>query len=135
MNRINPVYILVLLFVVLLMLMYKLDTTKEQVKDTLVEYKSTEALAVKLSSLKEVYADKVNTKNSLQKILRHSSLKSISLQTKFKKSSLLITAKSIDKNSLNLLVSKLVNNSFIINKMKVRKISENSAELSMEIKW
>ena len=135
MNRINPIYVLVLLFVVLLMLMYKLDTTKEQVKDTLVKYKSTETLAVKLSSLKEVYADKVNTKKSLQKILRHSSLKSISLQTKFKKSSLLITAKSIDKNSLNLLVSKLVNNSFIINKMKVRKISETSAELSMEIKW
>ena len=135
MNRINPVYVLMLLFVVLLMLMYKLDTTKEQVKDSLVEYKSTEALAVKLSSLKEVYADKVNIKKSLQKILRHSSLKSVSLQTKFKKSSLLLTAKSIDKNSLNLLVSKLVNNSFIINKMKVRKISENSAELSMEIKW
>jgi len=135
MNRINPLYVLVLLFVVFLMLMYKLDVSKEELKATQSDYKSTEALAIKLSSLKEVYSDKTNIKKSLEKILKHSALKSSSLDTKFKNSSLIITAKSIDKNSLNLLVSKLVNNSFIINKMKVRKLSENSAELSMEIKW
>jgi len=135
MNRINPIYILILLSVLLLMLIYKLDSTKEQLKDTQIAFASTEKLAIKLSSLKEVYANKQNIKKSLQKILKHSSLKSLSLQTKFKNSSLTIKANNIDKNSLNLLISKLVNNAFVISKMKVRKVSGNSAELSMEIKW
>ena len=135
MNRINPIYVLALLFVVFLILMYKLESAKIQLKDAQISYSNTENLAIKLSSLKKIYADKKNIKKSLQKILKHSSLKSSSLVTKFRTSSLIITAKIIDKKSLDLLISKLVNNSFIISKMKVRKVSASSAELSMEIKW
>jgi len=135
MNRINPIYILAFLLVVFLILIYKLDNAKNNLEETQASFKSTENLAIKLSSLKNTYANKQNIKKSLQKILKHSSLKSANIVTKFRSTSLLITAKNIDKNSLNQLISKLINKSFIINKLKIRKINSSSAELSMEIKW
>ena len=135
MNRINPIYILVLLFVILLVLFYKLDSAKAELKNNLESYAKTENVAIKLSSLKETYGDKQKIKKSLQKILKHSSLKSAGLNAKFKNSSLVIESKGIDKNNLNFLISKIVNSSFVVSSMKVRRISPSKAELFMEIRW
>jgi hypothetical protein len=135
MNRINPLYILALLVVVVFVLTYKIDEAKSEFRDNLLSLKESEDVAVKLSSLKTTYSDKTKTKQSLEKILRLPSIKALELDANFKKTSLKIHAKSIDKKGLNLLVSKLVNGSFIIDSMKVRRASESSAELSMEIKW
>lgn len=135
MNRINPIYIAVLLLILLVFLVYKLDATKIELKENEEAYKITKNIALQLTSLKDVYADKQNIKKSLQKILKHPSLKSASLDIKFKKSSFVLGSQSMDISKLNLLVGKLLNATFIIESMNVKRVSDTKVELKMEIKW
>ncbi len=133
MNRINPIYALALLLIIILMLVYKLDSSKNELKDNILTYEATQKVAVKLSALKDTYANKTKTKKALKSILNNALLKS--LDTKFKKTSLSISAKSINAKTLNFLMSKIINGSFIISSMKISRISDTNVELKMEIKW
>lgn len=135
MNRINPIYIVPLLTIVLLLLIYKLDASKTQLKENKASFETTQAIAYKLVTLKDVYADKTKIKQSLQRVLNDPSLKSAGLDTKFKKTSLAIEAKGMDLMTLNLLLGKLLNAAFIIDSMNVKRASETTADLQMEIKW
>lgn len=135
MNRINPIYIVVLLTILLSLLIYTLNASKSELKENKESFKTTQALALKLVALKDVYADNIKIKQSLQKVLNDPSLQSAGLESKFKTASLSISAQSIDLRRLNLLLNKLLNAAYVIESMKLKSISDTKAELQMEIRW
>jgi len=135
MNRINPLHIGLLLVVFIAFLLFQLNGVKSELKEAKISFDISEKLAVNLSSLKAVYADKKKIKKSLEKILVNRTVKSANLKLKRSKSSMKISSKSINILALNTLMGKVLNGSFNIVSLKIKKLSETKASLEMEIKW
>jgi len=135
MNRINPLYIVVLLVLILLFSMFKLNNAKDDLKEVKKSYEIVNNLSTKLKDLKGAYSDKKKIEKSLKNILSNKILKNSSLEYTFKKSSLKIYTKKMDINSLNFLMSKILNNNYNINILQIKSLSDTKASLKMEIKW
>ncbi len=135
MNRINPFYIGIMLGVIVIVLAIKLGYAKSELKDMENSYKETLKISTQLSGLKDVYSNKEKTKISLQRILELSSLSAAKIQKKSTNSGMIITSDSINKNEVNFLMGKILNASFDISSLKIKKLSKTHASLYMEIKW
>ena len=135
MNRLNPLHIGALLIVVLLFISSKLVESKNQLLEAKSSYQETQKVAIELSDLKKVYADKKRLKKSLYKILQLSSLRSANIVKTTKKSEIILSSKSMEKKALNSLLGKILNANFNIKILKIKKLSDKKASLYMEIKW
>ena len=135
MNRLNPLHIGALLIVVLLFISSKLVESKNQLLEAKISYQETQKVAIELSDLKKVYADKKRLKKSLYKILQLSSLRSANIIKTTKKSEIILSSKSMEKKALNSLLGKILNANFNIKILKIKKLSDKKASLYMEIKW
>ena len=65
MNQVNPLHIGALLLVVIMFLFFKLSGVKEELAQAKENYRTSEKLAVNVSALKNVYANKKKTQNAL----------------------------------------------------------------------
>lgn len=135
MNRINPIHIGILLIVILLFVAVKLSSAKSELQDVKDEYKTTLLVASKVSGLKAVYADKKKIQIGIKRVLDISSLKSANIEQKIKKDTYILSSESMDKNSLNILMGKLLNASYNISSFKIKKLSSEKVSFDMEIKW
>jgi biopolymer transport protein ExbD len=135
MNQVNPLHIVALLIVIITFLFFKLSGVKDELREAKSSYKDSEKLAVELSGLKDVYADKKRVKRSLDRILSVSSLKSANLDIKRDRSFIRISSKSMDIRALNYLMGKILNGSYNIVKLKIKRLSDEKASLNLEIKW
>jgi len=135
MNQINPLHIGALLLVIILFLFFKLNGIKEEFIEAKQEYKMSEKLALNVSSLKSIYGDKKKTENALRRILRQSLLKSANFNLKETKDSIKISSKSINAQTLNFFMGKILNGTFNIALLKIKKLSKTTASLEMEIRW
>ncbi len=135
MNQVNPLHIAGLLLVVIIFLFFKLSGVKEELVEIRNDFALSEALAVDLTSLKSVYSDKKKIKISIDKILANRSIKAANLSIKRERKFIKISSKSIDTLILNRLMGKILNASFNITALKIKKLSETKASLEMEIKW
>lgn len=135
MNQTNPLHIGGLLLVTIMFLFFQLSSAKVELAEAKSELLTSEALAVDLNALKSVYADKKKTKKSIERILGTRTIKAAHLVIKREKKFVKITASSIDTSVLNALMGKVLNASFNITNLKVKRLSETKASLAMEIKW
>jgi len=135
MNQINPLHIGALLLVLILFLFFKLSGIKEELVEAKQEYKVSKKLAVNVSSLKSVYENKTKTQEAIERILRQSSLKSVNFNLKKEKKSIKISSKSMDAQALNSFMGKILNGSYNISLLKIKKLNQTTASLEMEIIW
>lgn len=135
MNQINPLHIGGLLLTLLAFLMFQLSGIKSELAEAKSEFEKSEKVAVDLSSLKAVYANKKRTKKALERILSQSSLRSAELDIKRTKEFVKISSLSIDTRALNFLMGKILNGSYKISQLKIKRLSETKASLLLEIKW
>lgn len=135
MNRINPLYIGAFLLILLGFLAFKLGNIKNELEIQKVEYKETMNLATKLNDLKKVYNDKNIQKKSLDQILKNSSFISANIVKTEKKSSVLVSSNSIDLQGLNAFMSKILNATYTIKSLEIKKLSDEKASFDMEITW
>ena len=134
MNNLNPLHIGALLLIIITFLFVKLDSTKTELKEVQESFKESERLAVDVSSLKSVYADKKKIKKSLDKIF-NKIRRTTELKIKENKNSVFVSAKSIETSTLNALMGKILNGTYNVTELKIRKQSETKASVEMEIKW
>jgi hypothetical protein len=135
MKNINPLHIGLLLIIILLFLMLQLSNSKEALTEAGSEYATTKQLVNKLSSLKRIYGNKEKVKRSLKRVLGLASLKSAGISEKSIKNGVELSSASMDKRALDSLMGKLLNGSYNINKLKIKKLSDEKASFYMEIKW
>ena len=135
MNRINPLYIGISLSVLLIFVFFKLNSATDQYYDAKESYKETLLLANELNGLNKIYSNSSKTKKNLKKILRHSTLKKAEIKQKITKSSIKISSQSMNIQSLNFLMGKLLNGTYQIQSLKIKQLSELRVSLEMEIKW
>jgi len=135
MSQVNPLHIGALLVAFLAFLFFTLSGVKAEFNEEKALYQESEKLALELRGLKDVYADKKKTEKSLERLLAQSSLKSASLVIKKEKKSIKIDSKSIDTKALNSLMGKILNGSYNIKELQIKKLSDTKASLEMEILW
>lgn len=126
MNRINPLYLGLFLVFILLISVFQLNDAKDELKEVKSSYKKTLKIANELKALKSVYKEKQKIKTILN---------SAKVDTKYKKNSVKVHSKSMDKKTLTNLMSKLLNGSYNINSLDIKKLSDEKVSFSMEIKW
>ena len=135
MNRINPLYIALLLFIMLAGLIFKLHGEKKELQKASQSYKETSTLASELKELKANYGENEKKKVSLQKILNLSALKDASLKSTQKSESVTISSQSMSIDALNLFVGKVLNGSYNIEELKIQELNSTRVTLQLEIKW
>lgn len=135
MNQLNPLHIGALLVALIAFLLFTLSGMKKEMIEEKRLYQTSEKLAVELSSLKDAYADKQKTKRAIESILSLNFLQSTALDVKREKSSVKISSKSIDAKALDTLMGKILNGSYNVTELQIKKLGETSASLKMEIKW
>ena len=134
MNRVNPLYLGLLLLVILALSVFKLNSAKQELDEVKLSYKEISKIANELTSLKSVYNNK-NLEKSLQRLLKNNILKGTEIDARFKKNNAKISTKSIDKKALDFLMGKILNSTYNIVSLDIKKLSEEKASLKMEIKW
>lgn len=135
MSRINPINITFLLLLVLALISFMLSSAKGDLKEAENTYKETLKISTELGALKEAYSAKIKVKNSLQKILKQPSLRASKIIQNFKTSSVVIDSEGMDINALNLLMGKLLNKSYNIKSLSIKRLSETHVSLKLEIQW
>jgi len=135
MNQINPLQIGGLLLVVILFLFFKLSAVQNEIVEADQSFKKSEKLALDVSALKNIYADKKRTQKRLQKIFSNRKLHTANLKIKEQKKLLKVSSESIDTSALNYLMGKILNDSYNITTLKIKQLSKEKASLEMEIKW
>ncbi|PHS56725.1 MAG: hypothetical protein COB17_08450 [Sulfurimonas sp.] len=135
MNQINPIYLGLFLVVVLFLSVFKLDSQRISLNEERQNLKVTQKLVNELVALKDVYANKIKIKKELQRILNNPVLKASEIVKFFTNSSVKINSKSMDFNALNKLMGKILNASYNITSLKIKRLSDTKVSLSMVIKW
>jgi hypothetical protein len=135
MNQLNPLHIGALLVALLVFLFFTLSSVKTELQEEQFLYEQSKALAVELSGLKDVYAQKEKTLTSLQRLLSQSSLKRSGITLQKGKESVTLNSKNMDVEALNSLMGKLLNGSYKIVAVNIERLSETKASLMVEIQW
>jgi len=135
MNRVNPLHIMLLLFVVLLFSFFKLTGIKSELQELQQEYKKSQVVAEELVVYKKLYGDRKRVQNALQKIVSQRSLKSANIKLSRKANSVEIRSKSMKLNELNSLLSKILNGAYEIKRLRIKSLDATHASLVVEITW
>ena len=135
MNHINPIHILTLLVVVIFLFAVKLGQTKDELALSKQSYNETLEMVTKIKGFKNIYDAKDTVKKGLDRVLKQPSLASANFEQKMTNNSITITTASIDKAALDSLMSKILNGAYNINMLEIKKLSDEKATVSMEIKW
>lgn len=135
MNQLNPFYLVALVMLLVVFSVVNLQNVKVERVLIVKDLNEKVKIAKELQSLKKVYNDKVKIKYSLEKILKYSSLKKIDISKTYKKTGVVLKAKAVDLIALNILMGKILNGSFNIDKLKIKRINDKEATLEVGIKW
>lgn len=135
MNQINPLHIGALLLVFIMFLFFKLSGIKEELVEAKQEYKVSQKLALNVSSLKSVYENKRRTKTAIERVLHQRLLQSANFKIQREKDAIKISSQSIDASALNFFMGKILNGTYDIRVLKIKKLSQTTASLEMEILW
>lgn len=135
MNRLNPLYIIALALFVAFFSLVKLQNVKTEIQQTQKSVDEKVKIAKELGSLKKVYSDKTKIKHALEKILRYSTIQKANISKEYRKSGVTLKVESINLVALNALMGKLLNGSFAIEKLNVKRLSDKKATLEVGIKW
>ena len=122
MKRVNPLYIVLALFLLVVVLFVKLEALKEEIAEEKAAYLETKKTAEELLAYKKLFGNK-----------NYSALKHPKVQLTQKGKHLHIESKSITLSALNSLMRKLLNGSYIIEKLRIEKIDDKHASVVVEV--
>jgi len=135
MNRINPLHIIVILIVIFLFFVMKLHDAKSTLVEDKARYEKRLLLANELTALRKNYFNKAIVQRGISRILSSAILRSKKIDKKVSSSHILLNAKDLDLASLNYLLSKILNGSYVVKVLKIKRVDDKKASLKMEIKW
>lgn len=135
MRAINPIYIGLLLVVVLLVSIFSLNSAKSELIESKNKFTEKLEIANELDGLKKSYSKDSSSQKNLKRILSQKALKSANLNVKFKKGSVSLESKEMDRKSLNFLMTKILNGTYNVTNMKIKKLNDSKASFEMEIQW
>ena len=135
MNYINPLNILLFLVSILLIVFVQLNQKEHLYDEVKQSYEETSTLVDKTKRLKQIYKNKQVIVKKFERILQSSVLSNATIEKKKTYAGLKINIANMNKRSLEFLLSKVLNGSYKITSLEVKKLSSEKASLKMEIQW
>lgn len=123
-GRINPLYILGGVSVLLLISILSLYSIKSNYTDAKIKYKETKELTTKLVSLKRLYSKRFILPRKYNS----------SVEVTHSGATTKLYAQKINLQELNSLMKYIINSTYQIQSFKIEKISKTKATLKMDIK-
>lgn len=134
MRQINPLYIVLLLCVVLFFVLFKLMQTKTQLHEVQSSFHKTKEMVHSIVELRDNWDNQKRTKNAISRILKSSMLSDTQILQKEKRGMIELHAYSMDAKSAGYLISRLLNETFLIKTMQIRRLSKDQLSLDVEIR-
>ncbi len=135
MKVINPIYIALLLMSILFISIFSLNSAKSDLIKSKTSFLETSQIANELGGLKKAYLKNNSSQKNLKIILNKKILKAAKLDVEFKKNSVSLKSDEMDRRALNFLMGKILNGTYNVTSMKIRKLSESKASFNMKISW
>lgn len=133
MKQINPMYIALLLVVILGMVIFKLGQAKEAQNQVRTELQTTEGMAERIVALREQWDDPARRMAELDRLLRSPALREAAIVQKKGKNSIVLDAQSINRRSAEYLINKLLNDSYAIKSMTLKRLDATEASMHLEV--
>ena len=134
MRQINPLYIILLLFVILFFILFKLMSAKTALHEAENHFQKTKEMVHKVVELRQNWDSQKRTKNSLGRILKSSLLSHAGIVRRDKRSLIELHSSSMDSSSAGYLVSRLLNETFVLKSIKIRRLNKEHVSFYAEIK-
>lgn len=135
MNRVNPLHVTVLLLIIIVFLFTKILNIQSDIAKERQAFVKNQHIAKKLYAYKKLYVNNQQSRESLKKFFSQKSLKQTKLKLLYHDNTLGIITKSISLDSLNALISKILNTGYRIKLIEIEQIDETHAKVHMEIIW
>jgi hypothetical protein len=132
-KQINPLYIALLLVAALLFVGVKLYQANDAHKTAQASLQQTETMAKRIVTLKKEWDDKRKSYASLQRLLKASLLRNSGVTLQKKSGRVLVSAKQLDKKALDYLMNKLLNGTYTVTKMKIKRLDTTQASFYAEV--
>ena len=133
MRQINPLYLSLLFIVILLLVFVKLNDAKEDQNRAKSDLVKTEMMAKRILALKRNWDESKSREKALEKVFKASVLKSSGLLKKRKGKLITVTSKKIGAKAVEFLLNKLLNGTYVIRSMQLRRLNDEYASIRMEI--
>lgn len=134
MRQVNPLYIILLLFVILFFVLFKLMSTKTALHEAQNSFHKTKEMVHNLVELRQNWDSEKRTKNSLGRILKSSMLNHTPITRRDKRGMIELHSSSMGSTSASYLTSRLLNETFVIKSMRIRRLSKEQVSFYAEIK-
>lgn len=135
MNKVNPLYIALLVLFFLGFSIFKLSQAKDTLQKEGEEFVKVEDMALRLDGVKKQYSQEKKLKAQLEKLVSALQAKGVVLQKEEKRNSIKFVSNEIGLYDLNSFVGKILNDSYQIKEFEIKKISDEKARFMMEIQW
>lgn len=135
MNRLNLLHVVLALVGLLILLNVFLSQKKENLEEVKIAYNETLVISKQLNSLNDVYSNKKRVQQSITRLLQQRSLRNAKIKQKITKSGIIFTSKSLSQSEVNSLMSKIINGTYNVYAVKIKKISKDKVSFMMELRW
>ena len=133
MSRINPLYLVAFMLMMLFFVFFKLEESKSNQKQVREDFEKTNTLALDIVSLKKSWDLGSKNKAKLEKVLKASALRGVDIDKKYKRDSVTLSIKSLNHKHSEYLLNKLLNDSFEIKSMEIKRLNADGVSMKMEI--
>ena len=131
--KFNPLYILGLLLVVLIFAVYKTQNKEEQIRQANLQLQTLTSKAKELEALKQSWEDRGEALKKIRAALSHPVLRDVTINEQQKKSAYVLEFPNLNKQELNHVSSKLLNETLVIKRFELERLDDANATLAMEI--
>jgi len=135
MRQVNPLHVLLLLTVFILFLLYQLQETQATFHDAKEQLAKTKDVAYQLNALKKEYANKEYVVRTITRLLHQSILKSATITKEQKSDAIVLHAKKLSKRQLQRVLTKILNSTYKIKALHIKRVNEKSVDVDVEVGW
>jgi hypothetical protein len=132
-KQINPLYIALLFVVVLAVVILKLSDANSTHNASVAALQETEVTARRIVALQKDWDRGEQSTAPLDRLLNSAPLQGTELVKKRKRNRVMITAASINKQAADYLLNKLLNNTYVIKALEIRRLNAQQASLYVEV--
>lgn len=135
MNKINPLYFLVILVFASFVMFVKINQSHQEFNLVQEELLKTSDIVSQIKSFKKAYSEKKRMQKKISRLLRDASLKDANIIQKSTRTSLKLSTNSMSKKALDMFMGKVINDTYPIYTMDIKKIDATHVSFKMEFKW
>lgn len=132
MNKVNPLYLIMLLITILILTIYYYTNTKQAFQSNQTYFHQAKKIGLKTHALWHIYGDKKFIQSQIENILSQSSLH---VKTQKTENFIKISGNRLPYKQLNNFLSQILNYPFAVQKLKIIKNDNTHASISLEILW